>query len=113
NFRLKAVETFVLRAPVETPVQTSFGIMRERPALLVRIQDEDGLSGWGEVWCNFPSVGAEHRARLIHTYIKPLLLERDWVSARRCFDFLTSKLEILAIQSGEHGPLAQVVAGLD
>ena len=30
---------FVFRAPIETPVQTSFGIMRDRPAVFVRVTD--------------------------------------------------------------------------
>ena len=56
-------EAFVFRCPIATPVQTSFGIMRDRPAVFVRVEDDEGAAGWGEVWCNFPAVGAEHRAR--------------------------------------------------
>ena len=37
------------------------------PAVLVRVEDGEGAFGWGEAWCNFPSCGAEHRARLIET----------------------------------------------
>ena len=59
---LARLETFVLRCPIDTPVQTSFGIMRDRPAVFVRVSDTEGAQGWGEVWCNFPTVGAEHRA---------------------------------------------------
>ena len=57
-----SVETLLFRYPVETPVRTSFGVMHDRPALFVRVTDADGTVGWGEVWCNFPTVGAEHRA---------------------------------------------------
>ena len=77
----------VLRHRIDKPVHTSFGTMHERPALLLRIEDADGAHGWGEVWCNFPACGAEHRARLVET--------------------------VLAIQSGEPGPIAQAIAGLD
>ncbi len=70
---IRRVESFVYRAPVATPVVTSFGVMTERPAVLVRIEDGDGAAGWGEVWCNFPGCGAEHRARLIDTVIAPLV----------------------------------------
>ena len=60
------------RYPLKTPVVTSFGTMRDRPMVLVRAEDDDGMAGWGEIWCNFPAVGAEHRARLVHGVLAPL-----------------------------------------
>lgn len=111
--KITGIEAMVYRAPVETPIQTSFGLMHVRPACLVRITDEDGVQGWGEVWCNFPSVGAEHRARLLIDCVAPLLLARPWDSPVQAFDALSQQLQILAVQSGEPGPIAQVIAGLD
>ena len=32
---IRSVEAFVFRYPVRTPVRTSFGIMRDRPAVFV------------------------------------------------------------------------------
>jgi D-galactarolactone cycloisomerase len=113
SFDIADVEAFVFRAPADPPVRTSFGIMYNRPALLLRLTDLDGMTGWGEVWCNFPSVGAEHRARLLISTLKPLLCGQSWPSPRACFDALTARLRILAIQSGEPGPLAQIIAGVD
>jgi len=107
------IQPRVYRYPVETPVRTSFGTMRDRPALLVEVTDADGAVGWGEVWCNFPTVGAEHRARLVHDTVAPLLLERRFSSPRDAWRHLTAALEVLAIQSGEPGPLAQAIAGVD
>jgi L-alanine-DL-glutamate epimerase-like enolase superfamily enzyme len=108
-----AIDTFVFRYPVETPVQTSFGIMRDRPALFVRVMDEDGPVGWGEVWCNFPAVGAEHRARLIESELAPRLLQTKFDSPAAAFKDLTEAMAVLAIQSGEAGPIAQAIAGID
>jgi len=110
---IEKVEAFVLRAPVPFPVRTSFGIMHDRPAVLVRVTDRDGATGWGEVWCNFPSVGAEHRARLVASCLAPALRGRAWPGPRECFETLTRQMRILAIQSGEPGPLAQAIAGVD
>ena len=62
---IKKIEALVFRYPVKNPVITSFGVMDNRPMLLIKIIDSDGIEGWGEVWCNFPLTGAEHRARLI------------------------------------------------
>src|SRR5688572_32041169 len=71
--RPASLRALVFRCPIETPVITSFGVMRERPMVLVRAEDADGAVGWGEIWCNFPAVGAEHRARLVETVLAPLV----------------------------------------
>ncbi len=110
---ISQVDVFVYRAPVETPVRTSFGLMRDRPAVLVRLRDKDGVEGWGEVWCNFPAVGAEHRARLLIDSVAPLVLGQSWPDPAACFELLTQRLHVLAMQSGEPGPVAQAIAGVD
>ncbi|PHY05704.1 MAG: mandelate racemase [Alcaligenaceae bacterium] len=111
--KLTKVQAFVYRAPIQTPVQTSFGLMRDRPAVFVRVEDAEGVAGWGEVWCNFPSCGAEHRARLIDTLIAPLVLQRSFSLPAKAFEWLTAQTSVLAIQTGEYGPLAQCIAGMD
>ena len=113
SLTIESVETFVYRAPIDTPVQTSFGIMRDRPAVFVRVTDTEGVQGWGEVWCNFPTVGAEHRARLVDSVFAPLLVGKTWVSPEYAFRDLTAGTEVLAIQAAESGPIAQCIAGLD
>ncbi|QKH38365.1 mandelate racemase/muconate lactonizing enzyme family protein [Achromobacter pestifer] len=112
-FTLARIEAHVLRWPVKRPVQTSFGTMLDRPALLVRAEDADGAVGWGEIWCNFPSCGAEHRARLLETVVAPLVLGQSYPSAEAAFAHMSARTAVLAIQSGEPGPIAQVIAGID
>ena len=103
----------MLRWPVRVPVRTSFGTMHDRPAVLVRVEDEDGAFGWGEAWCNFPTCGAKHRARLIETVLAPLVVGRAFASPRAAFDELSARTAVLAIQSGEPGPIAQAIAAVD
>jgi L-alanine-DL-glutamate epimerase-like enolase superfamily enzyme len=107
------LDAMVFRYPVKTPVRTSFGVMHDRPALFVRVEDTEGAVGWGEVWCNFPGCGAEHRARLLDTVMAPLLLGRAFDSAQAAFAHLSDATAVLAIQSGEPGPIAQTIAGID
>ena len=76
--RIDRLEASVYRYPLATPVQTSFGLMRDRPMVVVKLTGRDGVVGWGEIWCNFPNVGAEHRARLAEHVIAPILLARDF-----------------------------------
>ena len=70
-FTVRTIQAFCYRYPLSTPVVTSFGRMLNRPAVFVRAEDEDGVVGWGEVWSNFPSTGAEHRARLVNEVLAP------------------------------------------
>jgi L-alanine-DL-glutamate epimerase-like enolase superfamily enzyme len=111
--RIARLNAFVFRAPIEAPIVTSFGVMRDRPMVLIRAEDDTGAAGWGEVWCNFPTVGAEHRARLLSSVIAPLAKSRAFDSPAQAFEFLTAATAVLAIQSAEPGPIAQVIAGVD
>ncbi|WP_288902937.1 mandelate racemase/muconate lactonizing enzyme family protein [uncultured Sneathiella sp.] len=110
---IKTVECFVFRYPLTEPVVTSFGTMRDRPMVLIRLRDADGVTGWGEIWCNFPNVGAEHRARLVDDVFAPILLRETFHDTESAFNKLTGLTRILAIQTGEAGPIAQCIAGLD
>lgn len=81
--------------------------------VLVRAEDADGVVGWGEIWCNFPNVGAEHRARLVDHVFAPLLEGRRIAGAAQIFAELTAATAVLAIQAAEPGPIAQCIAGID
>lgn len=107
------LQVHVLRYPVEQPVRTSFGVMHDRPAVFVRVEDRDGAHGWGEVWCNFPACGAEHRARLVDSVLRPLLVGRAYAAPAEAYAHLSAATAVLALQAGEPGPMAQAIAGVD
>ena len=111
--RIRRLAAHVLRWPVETPVRTSFGVMHDRPMVLIEAEDEDGVAGWGEAWCNFPAVGAEHRARLVESVFAPLLEGQAARTPQEWFAELDARTAVLALQAGEPGPLAQCIAGID
>jgi D-galactarolactone cycloisomerase len=113
SFVIEQATTTVMRVPCRVPVETSFGTMRDRPALFVELSDGAGNPGVGEVWCNFPACAAEHRARLLETAIFPALLNRPFETPEQCHHHLSALFARLAIQSGEPGPIAQCLAGLD
>lgn len=111
--RIEKVECWVLRAPIAQPVANAFGAMTNRPALFLRISASDGAWGWGEVFCNFPQVGAEHRARLVDSIFVPLLegCAADSPAAVRAL--LDRRTRLMAIQCGEPGPFAQIAGAVD
>jgi D-galactarolactone cycloisomerase len=113
TFAIRKLEAFCYRYPLSTPVVTSFGRMLDRPAVFVRAEDDDGHVGWGEVWANFPSTGAEHRARLVNEVLAPLLSGFAASEPGDVWEKLTQATAVLALQCGEPGPFAQAIAGID
>jgi len=110
---IRHVEAILLRAKIDVPVQTSFGTMYDRPALLVRITDADGCVGHGEIWCNFPSRGAEYKAGLLVNEFAYWLKGRHFSSPAEIFDGLTAAFAVLGLQTADPGTLLQVIAGVD
>lgn len=112
-FRIARITAQAFRVPIKVPVATSFGTMRNRPAVFVRIEDADGCFGWGEAFANWPAAGAEHRVHLLMEDVADLVLGRDWTDPPAMFAALEAGTRIRALQCGEPGPFRQVIAALD
>jgi D-galactarolactone cycloisomerase len=110
---IEKVEHWVFRAPIETPIAAAFGSMNNRPALFIRVTASDGAWGWGEVFCNFPQVGAEHRAKLVESLFIPLLEGLPFESPRQVCASLYARTRRMAIQCGEPGPFSQIIGAID
>jgi L-alanine-DL-glutamate epimerase-like enolase superfamily enzyme len=95
------------------PVETSFGRLTSRPSLLVRVEERSGAAGWGEVWCNHPETGAEYRARILTQYVAPLMIGQRYVKPNDAYEALEAKTHVLALQTGDAGPFAHALAGID
>lgn len=111
--RIDKVECWVLRAPIAAPLANAFGAMTNRPAVLLRVTASDGAWGWGEVFSNFPQVGAEHRARLVRSLFVPLLTGASADDPAATGAMLEQRTRLMAIQCGEPGPFAQITGGVD
>lgn len=111
--RIERLECWVLRAPIAQPVANAFGAMTNRPALFLRVSASDGAQGWGEVFANFPQVGAEHRARLIDSIFVPLLNRAASDDPGSVRTLLEQRTRQMAIQCGEPGPFAQIAGAID
>lgn len=109
---LTHLEVQAFRVPLHNPIKVAFGTFRDRPMVLVRAVDRSGAEGWGEIWCNWPAVGAEHRARLAAD-LGERLVGRRFDTPAQAFEQLTRQMEVLVLQTGEPGPVAAVLAGID
>ncbi len=112
TLRIARLEAYAFRVPISNPIKVAFGTFRDRPMVLVRAIEQDGSEGWGEVWCNWPSVTAEHRARLAAD-IGERMIGRTFQGPAQVFEQLSREMEVLVLQTGEVGPIAAAIAGID
>ncbi|NBT33777.1 MAG: mandelate racemase/muconate lactonizing enzyme family protein, partial [Rhodobacteraceae bacterium] len=105
------IDAYAIRVPIAEPIKVAFGTFRDRPMVLVQITDSDGAEGWGEIWSNWPAVGAEHRARLAVDLGQALI--GTSFEPGEAFRHMSRLTEVLVLQTGEVGPVTQVIAGID
>jgi L-alanine-DL-glutamate epimerase-like enolase superfamily enzyme len=110
---LARVAAHVFRVPIDRPIRTSFGTMSERVAVFVRAEDSEGAHGWGEIWSNFPTASAEHRALLLGEIVAPRALGKAIDDPVGLWSQIDRGLHVLRLQSGDAGALSAAVAGLD
>jgi len=110
---IRRIDAWACRHSIDHAVTTSFGTMRDRPAVFVRIEDREGCFGWGEIFANWPAAGAEHRVNLLMQDIAELVPDISIRQPSDLFYELEEATAIRALQCGEWGPFRQVIAGLD
>lgn len=111
--KITAVQPVVLRVPISSPVRTSFGTMTERYAILVRIDTDAGISGWGESWGNFPAWSPRERVYTIREGLAPLLLGENPCQVVWLHEKLQDGMATLARQWGAPGPVSQAISAVD
>ena len=110
---IRSVEPLALEVPLGRTVANPIMAFSSVVALLVRVVDDDGVEGWGEVWCNFPRFGIRHRARLVSEVFAPMLAGRRFASPAGAWASMNASSRLLRLQSGEPGPIAAAIAGID
>ena len=111
--QIARIETFRLRASVDSLPSSTLGAMQARNGLLVRIEDTDGAFGWGEVWCNFPPHASQSRQQLLRNVIGPELIGRSFAQPRDVRPNLEERWTTMATHVGEPGPFGHCIAGID
>lgn len=111
--RLRRLEVIVVRAPLGEDIPMSFGRMRSRQSLLVRLSDDEGRVGVGECWANWPAWAPEERLVLFREGIAPLLADVDLDDWSKVARHLHSQLARQYVQAGSPGPLWHAVGAID
>lgn len=113
SLAVASVEPFILHIPLAEPVKTPMGVVESAVALLVQVRLKTGETGWGEVWCNFPRYGAFHRAVMVKKTLEPFLTSREFAGPYQAWTGMQQAANVLRLQSGENGPIAAAIAGVD
>ncbi len=111
--RIVAVRAHVLKAAVSDGIAMSFAPLAQRSGVLIEVETEDGLTGCGESWVNFPAWAAEERVATLRDGVFPLLLGEDADAVRNVHAKLIERLEPLGRQWGAPGPIMQAISGVD
>ena len=111
--KIERIEVYALSVAVENGSVSSLGKFKTRNGLLVALTAKDGVTGWGEIWCNFPQRGALGRMNLLQDTIAERLLGLEFYE----FDEVRPKLEAdfsrMITHTGEYGPFNNCFAGID
>lgn len=111
--KIKRIHIDVYRAAVEKPVVTSFSTIPSRGIAMLRLEDADGVVGWGDIWGNFPTITTEYRAKLAGFLLPDLLLGKTISDIPSFYQSLTKSLQVLTVQADEPGPVASILAAVD
>ena len=99
-----------LRAPLSHPIQTSFGQMSSRPALLLSLTDDAGRQGWGESWVNFPAWSLEVNTMVLFSLVKTLHYAP--IDADQVIHTLFAAIQPQIFQSSQLGPIYQALSAI-
>ena len=76
GLKITDIVVHIIKSNLEVPFAFSQGWVKQRSATLVEIKTNDGLTGWGEAFCQGLEP-PEISATVIETALKPLLLEQS------------------------------------
>lgn len=104
--RIATVECFGLEAALDAPFAYSQAWVTARRSVLVRVETEDGVEGWGELFCQVPA--AVYTA-IVAELLAPRLLGADpWDR-----DVLWQRLYNATLDCGQRGPVVGALSALD
>lgn len=110
---IKRVQAFAVSVRPPVGPESSLGSMPVRNGLLVALTAQDGVTGWGEIWCNFPPRGNLARLHLLEDVIAPQLIGARFNTYEECRVILEKDFLRMSLHTGEPGPYAHCLAGID
>lgn len=110
---IKRMQAFAVSVRPPVGPESSLGPMPVRNGLLVALTAKDDITGWGEVWCNFPPRGNIARLNLLEDVIAPQLIGTCFDTFQDARVTLEKSFLRMCLHTGESGPYAHCLAGID
>ncbi|WP_427184393.1 mandelate racemase/muconate lactonizing enzyme family protein [Bordetella bronchialis] len=107
------IHVYVFQDDAPPAVRSSFGTSTQRTSALIKVEDESGQHGWGEIWSGHPPFGAYHRATILEQLVAPRAVGQTVASIPDLLGALREAMLPMLRLAGEPGPIAHVLAGLD
>ena len=112
--KIRKITPVAADLPLDHPLTLSFGVLTSRKVFFVRVDTEEGLTGLGEVWTNFPAYNAASKRILYDdclSFLEGATFERP--------EDVRAKIDERVLnagagrQWGAYGHLMQAVSGID
>ena len=113
ELRVARIQVLPMRAKGGVSPNMALGQMHERPALLIRIEDDQGAYGWGEIWANFPPRASLHKAHLVEDVVSEKLIGLSYSDPREAISALRKSLGTYFLHIGQLRVFEHVLAGID
>ena len=110
---ISSVTLYALNATGGVSPNMALGQMPVRPALLVKLTDNDGCFGWGEIWSNFPPRAHLHKAHLMEDVVNKHLIGSSFASPSELIDKLRATLSVYFLHVGQQAVFEHLLAGID
>jgi L-alanine-DL-glutamate epimerase-like enolase superfamily enzyme len=110
---ISRIQVYVFQDDAPPAVTSSFGVSTQRTSVLVKVEDQQGHHGWGEIWSGHPAFGAYHRASILEHLVAPLALGKPLASIPALTEDLQAAMLPMLRLAGEAGPISHALAGLD
>ncbi len=108
EMKIRDVITYALRETLADPTAYGNGIIKERCSVIVKIETDEGIVGWGESMCH--GTQPPEPARItIDSWLKPLLIGRDPFDV----EVLWEEMYNLTRQVGQGGIAVNAMSGVD
>ncbi|MBO8127526.1 MAG: mandelate racemase/muconate lactonizing enzyme family protein [Firmicutes bacterium] len=104
--KIKDISTYILKAPLERPFSSATMHFDHRKSLLVRIETDDGIVGWGEAGQFGP---AEVPRSAIEYIFKPMLIGKDPLETEK----LWQEMYCYTRDYGQKGSIIEAISGID
>ena len=108
GIKITDIIVHIIKSNLEVPFAFSQGWVKQRSATLVEIKTNDGLTGWGEAFCQGLEP-PEISATVIETALKPLLLEQSPLN----IEVLWHKMYNMTRDFGRKGSVISGISAID